>query len=58
MGRRYLRATLRLREGVTRARPAGPGGSEQGRRLDLADVSCLKTLRAAGYLELDPVTFG
>src|SRR2546421_1838656 len=38
--------------------PAGPGGSDRGRTLYLADVRCLKTLGAAGHLELNPVTFG
>src|SRR5436309_10542362 len=37
---------------------AGPGGSDRGEDLNLADVRCLKTLWAAGHLELDPVTFG
>src|SRR5712691_280442 len=36
---------------------AGPGGSERG-LLNLPDVGCLKTLRAAGDFELDLVTFG
>src|SRR6058998_1325504 len=41
---------------TARAR-TGPGGSERG-LLNLPDVGCLKTLRAAGDFELDLVTFG
>src|SRR6267143_114644 len=36
-----------------------PGGVSRSEvTLDLPDVGCLKTLRAAGHFELDPVTFG
>src|SRR5687767_12787930 len=36
----------------------GPGGSDVRGGLDLPDVGCLQTLRAAGHFELNPVTLG
>src|SRR5438034_10259635 len=53
----YVCAEASTWGGITRAR-RGPGWKRQGQELHLADVRCLKTLGAAGHLELDPVTFG
>src|SRR5689334_15150602 len=42
----------------TRARCRARAEATGVRTLHFADVRCLKTLRAAGHFELDPVTFG
>src|SRR5262249_41074982 len=41
----------------TRARRQARAGANRVGLLDLPDVGCLKTLRTASHLELDPVTF-
>src|SRR5262244_1617659 len=41
----------------TRARRRARAGANRVGLLDLPDVGCLKTLRTASHLELDPVTF-